>query len=46
LNKVKLTKNDIFNKYSIEQISKALKAVGFKEVDFFFKKGYFIKAKK
>lgn len=45
LNKVKLTSNDIFNKYSIEQISEALKSVGFNEVDYFFNKGYYIKAK-
>jgi len=46
LNKVRFTKDDIFNKYSIEQISEALKAAGFKEVDYYFRKGYFIKAKK
>jgi cyclopropane fatty-acyl-phospholipid synthase-like methyltransferase len=46
LNKLKFTKDDIFNKYSIEQILKALKSVEFKEVDYYFKKGYYIKAKK
>jgi SAM-dependent methyltransferase len=43
LNKLKFTKDDIFNKYSIEQISEALKSVGFREVDYYFKKGYYIK---
>jgi ubiquinone/menaquinone biosynthesis C-methylase UbiE len=46
LNKLKFTKDDIFNKYSIEQILVALESVGFKEVDYHFNKGYYIKAKK
>jgi cyclopropane fatty-acyl-phospholipid synthase-like methyltransferase len=46
LNKLKFTKDEIFNKYSIEQISAALESAGFKEVDYHFNRGYFIKAKK
>lgn len=46
LNKLKFTKDDIFNKYSIDQILVALESVGFREVDYHFNKGYFIKAKK
>jgi SAM-dependent methyltransferase len=46
LTKVKFTKDDIFNKYSIEQVLEALKSVGFKEFDYYYKKGYYIKAKK
>jgi len=38
--------NDIFNKYSIEQITAALKSAGFSKVDFYFDKGYYIKAEK
>jgi SAM-dependent methyltransferase len=45
LNKLKFTRNDIFNKYSIEQITYALKSAGFSEVEFYFKSGYYIKAK-
>jgi cyclopropane fatty-acyl-phospholipid synthase-like methyltransferase len=46
LNKLKFTKDDIFNKYSIEQVSAALESVGFKEVGYHFNKGYYIIAKK
>jgi SAM-dependent methyltransferase len=46
LNKMKFTKEDIFNKYSIEQVLEALKLVGFSEIDYFFDKGYFVKVKK
>lgn len=46
LSKVKFTKDDIFNKRSIEQVTKALKSAGFKETEYYFKKGYYIKAKK
>jgi len=46
LSKVKFTIDDIFNKYSIEQVTEALKSVGFKESEYYFKKGYYIKAKK
>lgn len=46
LTKLKFTKSDVFEKYSIEQILEVLKSAGFREVDYFFKKGYHIKAKK
>jgi arsenite methyltransferase len=37
---------DIFNKYSIDQITGALKLAGFSEVDYYFDKGYYIKVKR
>jgi SAM-dependent methyltransferase len=46
LAKLKFTKDDIFNKYSIDNISKALKSAGFREIDYYYNKGYYIKAKK
>ena len=45
LAKIKFANNDVFNKHSIEQITEALKKAGFKDVDFYFDKGYYIKAK-
>lgn len=42
----KMTGTEIFNKYSIEGISEALKLAGFKDVEYFFEKGYYIKAVK
>lgn len=44
LDRAKVTSNDVFNKYSIEDVSKALRSAGFKEVDYYFRKGYYIKA--
>lgn len=44
--KIKFAQTDIFNKYSIEQITDALKSAGFSKVDHNFKKGYYIKAMK
>lgn len=46
LSKVTFATDDIFNKYTIEQVQDALRLVGFKEVDYFFDNGYFVKAKK
>jgi SAM-dependent methyltransferase len=46
LDKIKFTKKDIFNKYSIEQITNALKTAGFGKVEYYFKHGFYIKAKK
>ena len=46
LSKVEFTKDEIFNKHSIEQVTEALKSAGFKETEYYFKKGYYIKAKK
>jgi SAM-dependent methyltransferase len=45
LSKFKFTKDDIFNKYSIEHVIQSLKSAGLKEVNYFDKNGYFIKAK-
>jgi ubiquinone/menaquinone biosynthesis C-methylase UbiE len=42
----KKSPDEIFNKYSIEQITEALKQAGFVEIDSYFDKGYYIKAKK
>jgi len=36
----------VFNKYSIEQVVDALTAAGFTQVEHYFNKGYYIKAKK
>ncbi len=46
LAKVSFADDDIFNKYTIEQVVDALKLFGFREIDYFFDKGYFVKAKK
>ena len=46
LNKIKYADRDFFNKYSIEQITQALKSAGFGKVEFYFKHGFYIKAKK
>jgi ubiquinone/menaquinone biosynthesis C-methylase UbiE len=46
LNKVKFAKNDIFNKYSIEQITESLRSAGFGKVEYYYKNGFYIKAKK
>ncbi|HBS85556.1 MAG TPA: hypothetical protein DEA97_03310 [Bacteroidales bacterium] len=52
LNKLKFTKNDIFNKYSIEQVVEKLEISGFKvinyeiEIEYRFERGYFIKCRK
>jgi uncharacterized SAM-dependent methyltransferase len=42
----KMTGTEIFNKYSIEAITGALKHAGFNHVEYFFEKGYYIKAVK
>lgn len=42
----KMTGTEIFNKYSIEAITEALKLAGFNDVQYFFEKGYYIKAVK
>ena len=46
LNNAKYTSNDIFNKYSIEQLLNALRSCGFNDVAYYFKKGYYIRARK
>ena len=42
----KKSPDKIFNKYSIEQITGALRRAGFSEIDHHFNKGYYVKAKK
>ncbi len=46
LAKLKFTKDDVFNKYSIENLSEALKSAGFREINYYYNKGYYIQAKK
>ena len=46
LSEIKFAKDEIFNKYSIEQVTDALKEAGFSEITYFEKFGYYIKAKK
>ena len=46
LNKHKFTKDDIFNKYSIENVVEKLKLVGFSKIDYQYQKGYFVKCEK
>ncbi|NVO11419.1 MAG: methyltransferase domain-containing protein [Bacteroidales bacterium] len=46
LSKATFAEDDIFNKYTIEQVHDALKLAGFKEIDYYFDNGYFVKAKK
>jgi len=46
LNRLKFTREDIFNKHLIEQITEALNIAGFREIDYSYNKGYYIKAKK
>ena len=43
LNKLKFTKEEIFNKYDIEIVKEKLKLAGFDEVESIFDHGYFIK---
>ena len=38
--------DEIFNKYTIEQITDALKQAGFNETSYYFNKGYYIKSDK
>ena len=42
----KKSPDEIFNKYSIEQITAALRQAGFSEIDHHFNRGYYVKAKK
>jgi len=44
LEKHAFTKDELFNKYTIEQIEEALKLSGFKSVEWKFEQGYYIKA--
>lgn len=46
LTKDKIAQDGIFNKYTIDEILNALRSCGFNDVDYYFKKGYYIKARK
>jgi cyclopropane fatty-acyl-phospholipid synthase-like methyltransferase len=46
LNKFKFTKDDIFNKYTIEQVINELKSAGFNDINYKFDIGYIIKCRK
>lgn len=43
LEKFKFTKSDLFNKYSVEFLTKKLKLAGFNKVEVEFKEGYLLK---
>ncbi|MEI7981551.1 MAG: hypothetical protein WCI71_07840 [Bacteroidota bacterium] len=43
---MKFTKNDIFNRYSIDQVAECLTLAGFKDVVYSVDKGYIIKGRK
>jgi ubiquinone/menaquinone biosynthesis C-methylase UbiE len=40
------TPDSVFNKYSVEQVTEALKFIGFKDVEHYSEKGIYIKARK
>ena len=46
LNQLKFTKNDIFNKYSIEHVVEQLKSSGFSKVQYEFDNGYIVTCRK
>jgi len=46
LEKLKFTKDGIFNKYSIDQVIDHLNSLGFDDITYKFNKGYLIKCKK
>jgi cyclopropane fatty-acyl-phospholipid synthase-like methyltransferase len=46
LKKLKFTKDDIFNKYSIDYVLDTLRNNGFSKIDYSYNTGYFIKCKK
>ena len=43
---LKKAPDNVFNKYSIEQVVEALKSAGFGDVEYYSEKGFYIKAKK
>ncbi len=43
---LKTAPDSVFNKYSIDQVIESLKSAGFSQVENYFDKGYYIKAKK
>ena len=46
LNKHKFTKDDIFNKYTIDYVSQELKRAGMKNINYKFDNGYYITCEK
>ncbi len=46
LKKMKFTTDDIFNKYTIDYVTEGLKRSGFKDVNYKYDNGYYIKCKK
>jgi len=46
LKRLKFTKDEIFNKYSIEQVVGSLSNSGFKDISYKTDKGYYVKCKK
>lgn len=46
LKKLKFTKDDIFNKYTIDYVCDKLKNLGFENIDYKFDNGYYIKCNK
>ena len=46
LKRLKFTTDDIFNKYSIDEVVDELKGLAFRDISYKFENGYFIKCKK
>jgi hypothetical protein len=46
LKKTKYTQNDIFNKYTIDQVVENLNLAGFSDIKYKLDKGYLIKGRK
>jgi cyclopropane fatty-acyl-phospholipid synthase-like methyltransferase len=46
LKKMKFTKDDIFNKYTIERVTEELKSAGFVNIEYKYDNGYFITCRK
>jgi ubiquinone/menaquinone biosynthesis C-methylase UbiE len=44
LSRLKFTPDDVFNKYTIEQVVDALNLAGFSNIDFRYERGYYVKA--
>jgi cyclopropane fatty-acyl-phospholipid synthase-like methyltransferase len=46
LNRLKFTTDDVFNKYTIEQVIEVMQRAGFKEISYNFDKGYIVTARR
>jgi len=46
LNRLKFTSDDVFNKYTIDEIIQSLQAAGFKDINYEVDRGYIIKCRK